>query len=50
MEAVVIVWIILMLGSTAIRCMTNNEEWEGIQMLVLIGGVVVIGVLGLIVS
>ena len=50
MAGIVIVWIILMLSTTAIRCVTNNEEWEGIQMLVLVGGVIVIGVLGLILS
>jgi len=32
------------------RYATNNEQWEWVQMLVMVGGVAVLGVAGLIVS
>ena len=50
MGIVVSIWIVLMILTTLAGQVTNDEEWAGIQVIVLVGGVVVIGLSGLVIS
>ena len=50
MAGLVTIWILIMITTTSMRYATNNEQWEWVQMLVMVGGVAVLGVAGLIVS
>lgn len=50
MAGLVIIWILVMIATTGMRYATNNEQWEWVQMLVMVGGVVLVGVTGLLVS
>ena len=50
MGIIVGVWIMLMLAVALAGYLTNDEEWAAIQVTILGGGVVAIGIAGLIVS